>query len=275
MNKLSVEARARVVAALVEGNSIRSTVRMTRTAKNTVLKLLVDLGEACWAYQDKTLRNLNSKRVQCDEIWSFCYAKAKNVPPHLEGIFGFGDVWTWVAIDADTKLVISWVVGNRDADAAVAFMKDVAKRLTNRIQMTTDGFASYREAVGLAFYDVPVDYAMLVKQYGATEVSPGRYSPPECIGAVKKPIRGEPDPKHISTSFVERQNLTMRMRMRRFTRLTNGFSKKVENHIHSLSIHYLHYNFARIHQTLRVSPAMRAGVETRLWSVEDIVRLMD
>lgn len=275
MNKLTIERRAAVVSALVEGNSIRSTVRMTGVAKNTIVKLLADLGEACSLYLDKTLRNLNSQRIQCDEIWSFCYAKAKNVPADKQGVFGFGDVWTWVAIDADSKLVLSWFVGNRDADSAVMFMKDVASRLNNRIQLTTDGLAAYKEAVGLAWYNVPVDYAMLIKSYEAQSIGPGRYSPPVCISAVAKGIKGEPDPAHVSTSYVERQNLTMRMQIRRFTRLTNGFSKKVENHCHSLSIHYAWYNFARYHQSLRMSPAIKAGVSDHLWSIEDIVRLMD
>ena len=275
MNRLSVADRARIVRALVEGNSIRSAVRMTGAAKNTIVKLVADLGRACAEYQDRTLRNLRSTRIQCDEIWSFCYAKAKNVPEAKKGVFGYGDVWTWVAIDADAKLVIAWFVGNRDADSACAFMQDVASRLVNRVQLTTDGFHPYREAVGLAWYKVPVDYAMLVKEYRATNIGPGRYSPPECVAAKPKPILGEPDMDHVSTSFVERQNLTMRMQMRRFTRLTNAFSKKVENHAHALAIHYMHYNFARLHQTLRATPAMRAGVDGRLWSVEDIVRLVD
>ena len=275
MNKLTIAKRVAVVSALIEGNSIRSTVRMTGVAKNTISKLLEDLGEACWAYHDKTIKELTSKRVQCDEIWSFCWCKAKNVPDEKAGVFGYGDIWTWVAIDADTKLVISWFVGDRDAESANDFMKDVASRLKNRIQLTTDGFASYREAVGLAWYNVPVDYAMLVKTYGATVAGGGRYSPPTFIAAVKKPIQGDPDLKHVSTSYIERQNLTMRMQMRRFTRLTNAHSKKLENHCHSLAIHYVYYNFARIHGKLHVTPAMEAGVSRTLWSLEDIVRLID
>jgi IS1 family transposase len=275
MNKLSVEARAKVVRCLLEGSSIRSTVRITGTAKNTIVKLLVELGDACWEFHDRTVKGLKSERVQCDEIWSFIGMKAKNVPDEKKGQLGYGDVWTWVAIDADSKLIVSWFVGNRDAECAVAFMKDVAGRLVNRIQLTTDGFHAYREAVGMAWYNVPVDYAMLVKRYAAVHDGGGRYSPPVCIGATKKPIQGEPDLEHVSTSFVERQNLTMRMQMRRFTRLTNGFSKKFENHCHSLAIHYVYYNFARIHQTLRVTPAMKVGIEKRLWGIEDIVKLID
>jgi IS1 family transposase len=277
MNKLSTERRAAVLKALVEGCSVRSTVRLTRAAKDTVLKLLADAGTACAKYLDENLRNLNCKRVQVDEIWAFCYAKKKNVPPDKQGLLGFGDVWTWVAIDADSKLVLSHLVGNRDTDTACAFMQDVERRLAHRVQLTSDGYRPYLEAVGLAFWGKPIDYAQLVKTYHSepgnrTEV---RYSPGDFVECTASVIKGDPDPADISTSFVERQNLSMRMNMRRFTRLTNGFSKKLENHGHSVALHYMHYNFARIHRTLHITPAMAAGVDNRLWSMEDIVRLID
>jgi len=274
MNKLSTTKRAQIIAALVEGNSLRATARMCDVAFNTVLKLVPEIGKACAKYQDAHLRNLPCKRVQADEIWSFCYAKAKNVPEELRGEFGYGDIWTWTAICADTKLVPSFFVGLRDAGCAYHFMKDLAGRLKNRIQLTTDGHRAYLTAVEGAF-GAEVGYAMLVKIYGSPSVNDTRYSPAECIGTVVDDVSGNPDPKHISTSYVERQNLTMRMCMRRFTRLTNGFSKKVENHMHAIALHYMHYNFCRIHQTLRVTPAMAAGVSDRVWSVEDIAALLD
>jgi transposase-like protein len=274
MNKLTREDRCRVVSALVEGNSIRSTVRMTGVAKNTVTKLLADLGCVCAEYQDRVFRNLTCRRIQLDEIWSFCYSKGKNVPDERKGTFGIGDIWTWVAIDADTKLVPSWLVATRDGDSAKAFVADLASRLANRVQLTSDGHSAYLDAVEQAF-GMNVDYAMLVKLYGSDQAPhEARYSPAKCLGCKHKPVTGRPDDNHVSTSFVERQNLTMRMGMRRFTRLTNGFSKKVENHGHAIALHYMHYNFVRLHQTLRSTPAMRAGVADHKWSIEEIVDLL-
>jgi IS1 family transposase len=274
MYRLDAELRAKAVAALVEGNSIRAVARMTGIARNTITGLLVDLGTACAEYQDTALRNLPCKRIQCDEIWAFCYAKDKNVPTEKQGQFGFGSVWTWTAIDADTKIVCSWMVGSRDTESAHEFMQDLVGRLANRVQLTTDGHHPYLEAVDYAFGG-DVDYAMLVKIYGGSEEAEKRYSPAKFVAAEKRTITGNPKRKHISTSFVERQNLTMRMSMRRFTRLTNGFSKKVENHIAAVSLHFMYYNFVRIHQTLRETPAMAAGVTDRLWEISDIVRLLE
>jgi IS1 family transposase len=273
MNKLDNKRRTQVIAALVEGNSINATVRMTGVAKNTILKLLADLGEACSNYMDEAMRNLPLKRIQVDEIWSFCYAKAKNVSPEHQGVFGFGDVWTWVAIDADTKLVPCWHVGRRDGRAAYEFISDLAGRLANRVQLTSDGHRPYLEAVESAF-GCEIDYAMLVKIYGKPQEEI-RYSPAECLGTQTVTVTGSPDPKHISTSYVERQNLTMRMSMRRFTRLTNGFSKKLENHMHAIALHYMFYNFCRIHKTLRCTPAMEAGISKTVWEIEDILKLLD
>jgi IS1 family transposase len=270
MNKLDPIKRARVVAALVEGNSIRATVRMTGVAKNTIAKLLIELGAACSHYLDTKLVNLSCKRVQCDEIWSFVGAKEKNVKTKAHGR---GDIWTWVAMDADTKLVCAWLVSGRHSAAADAFISDLAARLANKIQLTTDGHAVYVNAVDRAFGE-QIDYAMLVKHYGEAPATEKRYSPAICTGCTKKPVTGDPDPDHVSTSFVERQNLTMRMQMRRFTRLTNAFSKKIENHIASIAIHYMHYNFVRVHQTLKTTPAIAAGVATRVWAVSDIIRLI-
>lgn len=276
MNKLSTADRVRVISALVEGCSIRSTVRMTGVAKNTVAKLLVDLGNACQAYHDVHVRNVKAKRVQCDEIWSFVYAKQKNVPDEMKGQFGVGDVWTWVAIDAQSKLCISYLVGGRDGGYANEFMNDVAGRLANRVQLTTDGHAAYLDAVEDAFGgSVGVDYAQLIKIYGAERAGEARYSPPACIGTMEKHVCGAADTRHISTSHVERQNLTMRMQMRRFTRLTNAFSKKVENHAHNVALHFMHYNFCRIHQTLRVTPAMQAGLADHVWELDELVALLD
>lgn len=274
MNRLDKMKQAQVIAALVEGNSIRSTVRMTGVAKNTIVKLLADVGKACAEYQDRAFRNLTCKRIQCDEIWSFCYSKEKNVPEDKKGRFGYGDIWTWTAIDADTKLIPSWLVSDRTACAATEFIKDLAGRLSNRIQLTTDGHKAYLEAVEDAFGS-EIDYAMLVKLYGKSPETPEtRYSPAKCAGALKVPVTGRPDRKQISTSYVERQNLTMRMSMRRFTRLTNGFSKKVENHVHALSLYFMYYNFCRIHQTLRVTPAMKAGVTDHVWELQEIIALL-
>jgi len=274
MNRLPIEKRAQIVNALVEGNSLRSAFRLCDVAFNTVLKLLPEIGRACEDYQRRVLTNLRCKRIQCDEIWSFCYAKEKNVPDELRGK-GYGDVWTWVAIDADTKLVPSWRVGGRDAWTAQNFMHDLASRLSNRVQLTTDGHRLYLMAVELAF-GIEVDYAMLVKMYdndhGKNEA---RYSPPECIGTRETAIVGNPAPRHISTSYAERQNLTMRMKMRRFTRLTNAFSKKFENHRWSVALYFMHYNFCRVHQTLRVTPAMEAGITDHVWTIEEIVRILE
>jgi IS1 family transposase len=274
MNKLPLSKRTQIVAALVEGNSIRSTCRMTGAAKGTVLKLLVDLGHACEIFQRTALVELNCRRIQCDEIWSFCYSKQKNVPEEMKGTEGVGDVWTWTAIDADTKLILSWLVGGRDAGYASEFMEDVAQRLTNRVQLTTDGHKSYLDAVADAF-GCYIDYAMLIKQYGKAPEGEVRYSPAACTGIKKVRVSGQPDPEHVSTSYVERQNLTMRMSMRRFTRLTNAFSKKLENHAAAIAPHFMHYNFARVHQTLRVTPAMEAGISDHPWSLEEIVSLLD
>ncbi len=274
MNKLSTEKRSQVVSALVEGNSIRATVRMTGVSKNTIAKLLVELGEACSDYLDKALVNLNCKRIQCDEIWSFIGAKEKNVPDDKRGQFVMGDIWTWVAMDADSKLIAAWTVGRRDAGTACGFIQDLANRLTNRVQLTTDGHRAYLSAVEDALGS-NVDYAMLVKLYGNDASNDTRYSPAECIGCREVIVSGNPDPKHISTSYIERQNLTMRMGMRRFTRLTNAFSKKLENHIASIALHYMHYNFCRVHQTLRVTPAMEAGVADHVWSISELIALLD
>jgi IS1 family transposase len=274
MNRLSTEKRIRVIAALVEGNSIRATVRMTGVAKNTIVKLLRDVGRACAAYHDQIMRNLPCKRLQCDEIWSFCYAKAKNVPGAKNAPEGAGDVWTWTALDADSKLIVSWLVGARDAGYANAFMQDVAGRLANRVQLTTDGHGPYLEAVEGAF-GVDVDFAQLIKIYGKAPDAEKRYSPPVCVGARKEKFAGKPDKKHISTSYVERQNLTMRIQMRRFTRLTNAFSKKIDNHVHMVALYTVWYNFVRIHKTLRTSPAMAAGVSDTLRDMEWIISLID
>jgi len=274
MNKLSTEERRAVIAALVEGNSIRATVRITGIAKNTVVKLLCDLGRACSEYQDKAFRNLKCKRLQCDEIWSFFYAKEKNCPLEQK-LKGGGDVWTWVALDADTKLVPCWFIGPQHATAAYHFMTDLQERLANRVQLTTDGHRAYLIPVNRTF-GTEIDYAMLIKLYGkpSQDIRETRYSPAVCIGAFNTVVSGEPDTNHVSTSYVERQNLTMRMSMRRFTRLTNGFSKKVENLEHAIALHYMHYNFCRIHQTLRVTPAMEAGVSDHVWDLDEVIALL-
>lgn len=277
MNKLSIEKRTQIVALLVEGNSINSTCRVTGASKNTVLKLLAEVGEACALYQDRVMVGLICKKVQCDEIWSFVGMKEKNVPEDVKGVFGFGDVYTWTAIDADTKLVPCWHVANRSAEAASQFIGDLASRMANRIQLTTDGHKVYVNAVEEAF-GRDVDYAMLVKIYGgdapAKEAS-RRYSPSGFVGAEKQRIAGNPNTKDISTSYVERQNLTMRMHMRRFTRLTNAFSKKLENHMAAISLHFMYYNFCRIHKTLRVTPAMEAGIADHVWSIEEVLMMVE
>jgi len=273
MNKLSKVKQSQVVAALVEGNSIRATCRMTGVAKNTVIKLLTDLGKACANYQDRIFKDLPCKHIQCDEIWSFCYAKEKNVPEEKKGQFGYGDVWTFTAICADTKLVPSWFIGNRDLESATIFLKDLSGRLANRIQLTTDGHKMYLDAVESAFGS-DIDFSQLIKLYGQTSEGQKRYSPPACIGTIKQKINGDPENEKISTSYVERQNLTMRMNMRRFTRLTNAFSKKVENLAYAVALHFMYYNFCRIHQTLRVTPAMEAKVTDHVWTIEEILRLL-
>jgi IS1 family transposase len=274
MNRLPIAKRAQILGMMVEGVSIRAISRMTNASKNTIVKLLADAGNACSEHQDRTLRNLPCKRIQADEIWSFIYAKQKNMPQDMRGQFGVGDVWTWTALCADTKLVPSWYVGTRDADAPWTFMQDLASRLKNRVQLTTDGHKAYLDAVDGAF-GTSIDYAMLVKVYGSAPEAEKRYSPPVCLGTERTVIHDTPDLEHISTSYVERRNLSMRMGIRRFTRLTNAFSKKLENHIHALSIYFMHYNFVRIHQALRITPAMEAGVTDRLWDLTDIVRIAD
>jgi IS1 family transposase len=274
MNRLTTAKRVAVISALVEGCSVRSTSRLTGVAKGTILRLLAEVGSACARYQDDAIRNVAAKRVQIDEIWSFVGAKQKNVTTTNAARGAVGDVWTFVAIDAQSKLVLSWLVGLRDAGCATDFLQDVAKRLKNRIQLTTDGHKMYLSAVEDAFGG-DADYSMLVKVYGSSGEREGRYSPGVCLNCVQLPVTGDPDPKHVSTSYVERQNLTMRMNMRRFTRLTNAFSKKVENHAHSVALFYMHYNFARVHQTLRVTPAMEAGIARHVWSIEEIVALTE
>ena len=274
MNRMSAAKRAQILGFLVEGMSLRAASRLADCSINTVTKLLVDVGIACAEYQDKALRNLNCRRVQCDEIWSFVGAKQKNVPAERVGEFGMGDVWTWTAIDADTKLIASWMVGTRGVESAQQFIRDLASRLSNRIQLTTDGHRMYVEAVERAFAG-DIDYAMLVKHYGDDGRSVDRkYSPSAFVSAEKKRINGNPDDAHVSTSYVERQNLTMRMSCRRFTRLTNAFSKKVENHAHAVALHFMYYNFGRIHKTLRVTPAMEAGVAKHVWSLAEIAELV-
>src|SRR5438132_7227268 len=276
MNRLPLVRRAQMIGMLAEGVSLRATSRLADVSINTVTKLLLDVGGACEEYQNRTLRGLKCKRIQCDEIWSFVYAKAKNVPESMRGAWGVGDVWTWTAIDADSKLIPSWAVGRRDAFTGHAFMLDLASRLANKVQLTTDGHKVYLEAVEGAFGN-DIDYAMLVKMYegdsGKKASAEVRYSPAQCTGAKTQKITGNPDAAHISTSYAERANLTMRMSMRRFTRLTNAFAKKVDNHKEALALHFMHYNFARVHKTLRVTPAMEAGVADHIWSLDEIARM--
>lgn len=274
MNRLTIEERARILHLLCEGMSIRAITRLTGASKNTVAKLLVDAGKACAAYHDANVRNVKAARVQVDEIWSFTYAKQKNVASAKDAPEGAGDTWTWTAIDADSKMILSYLVGGRDSEYAMEFMDDLASRLAHRVQLTSDGHKAYLEAVEGAF-GCDVDYAQLVKMYGPTITAPGRYSPAECTGIRKRTVEGRPSADHVSTSYVERQNLTMRMHMRRFTRLTNAFSKKVENHAHAVALHMMYYNFVRIHKTLRVTPAMAAGVSDRLWDIADIALLVE
>jgi IS1 family transposase len=278
MNKLNLDRQAQIIKVLCEGNSIRSTARITGTAVNTVVKLLREVGAACLDYQDRVMHNLPCKKLQCDEIWSFVYSKAKNVPEEHNGKFGYGDVWTFTAIDADTKLVPTWLVGLRNADCAFDFINDLKARLANRVQLTSDGHKMYLDAVEHAFGS-EIDYAQLVKLYGQDLETEKRYSPAKCIGAEKHVIQGKPDTNDISTSYVERQNLTMRMSIRRFTRLTNAFSKKVENHVLALSLYFMHYNFARPHKTLAnpypKTPAMAAGLTNHIWAIEEIVKMVN
>ena len=273
MNRLNATKRTQIIAALIEGNSINATCRMLGVGKHTVLRLLEDAGCACAAFHDANVRNLRVGRAQCDEVWSFIYAKQKNVTAEqMEE--GAGDCWTWTAIDADTKLIISYMLGDRGASTAQAFMQDIASRISNRIQLTTDGYRVYAEAVEDAFGS-EIDYAMLVKIYGASGDSPeSRYSPATCIGCRTGVLSGTPNPKYISTSYVERQNLSMRMGMRRFTRLTNGFSKKFENHAHQVALYFMHYNYCRVHSTLRVTPAMEAGLTDHVWTLAELCSLL-
>jgi IS1 family transposase len=273
MNKLPSDKRAQMLAMLCEGSSMRSIARVCDVSINTVSKLLVDAGTACADFHFHKVQGVEAKRVHCDEIWSFCYSKQVNTPAHQRG--GRGDVWTWTALDADSKLIVSWMVGGRDADTARLFISDLKARLANRVQLTTDGHRPYLQAVSEAFGD-DVDYAMLVKLYGESpESAKGRYSPAECIGTREQTITGDPDPDHISTSYTERHNLTMRMSMRRFTRLTNAFSKKVDNHCHALALYFVWYNWVKTHKAHRLSPAMAAGLTDRLWEMSDVVRMID
>lgn len=274
MNKLSTEKRSQIIQMLVEGNSLRSTTRMADVSINTVTKLLVEVGQACSNYQNETLVNLPCKKLQVDEIWAFCYAKQKNVEAAKSAPFDAGDIWAWTAICAETKLVPSWLVGNRSLEDAVVFIDDLKGRLANRIQLTSDGLKSYLEAVEGSFGS-DIDYGVLNKIYGTSTEGTQRYSPSPCVGTTKKVITVPLREKHISTSYVERQNLTMRMGMRRFTRLTNAFSKKAENHGHAVALHFMYYNFVRIHKTLRITPAMAARVTNKLWEISDIVDLME
>lgn len=275
MNKLPVAKRVQILSMLCEGSSMRAITRVTGVSLNTVTKLLIDAGKACWAYHDEHVRGVKATRIQCDEIWAFCYSKQRNVRTAKAAPSGAGDVWTWTAIEASNKLMVSFMVGGRDGEYALALMDDLRGRLANRVQLTTDGHRAYLNAVEEAFGD-DIDYAQLVKLYGeAPETFKGRYSPAECVGAKKEPITGKPDMAYVSTSYVERNNLSIRMHMRRFTRLTNAHSKKFENHAWAVALHVMFYNFTRIHSTLRVSPAMAAGLSARLWDMSDIVALID
>lgn len=274
MNKLPLAKRVQIIGLLVEGNSLRGASRLADCSINTVTKLLVDVGAACAAYQDKALNNLSCKRIQCDEIWSFVYAKDKNASDEMKAAGQAGDVWTWTAIDADTKLIAAWMLGDRTYDTAKQFIADLAPRLRNRVQLTTDGHKAYINAVREEFHG-EIDFAQLVKVYGISKMTPRGFVPADVIRIEKTAITGRPDIDHVSTSYVERQNLTMRMGIRRFGRSTNAFSKKVENHAHAIALHFMHYNFGRVHKTLRVTPAMEAGISDHVWSIEEIVRLTD
>lgn len=274
MNQLTTEARAKIIGCLVEGCSQRATTRMTGAAKKTVSRLAQEIGEACQAFAERALVNLPCKRIQCDEIWAFVGCKGKNASTEDREERGMGDVWTWVALDPDTKLAAGWFVGDRSASSAYSLLRPLQKRLANKVQLTTDGHHAYLTAMEAAFSWIDIDFAQLVKTYGNT-AGEGRYSPGDFRSAEKKPIKGTPDLAHVSTSHVERSNLTMRMSIRRFTRLTNGFSKKFEAHQAAVALHFVHYNFCRIHQTLRVTPAMEAGLSTHVWSLEELVGLLD
>jgi IS1 family transposase len=274
MNKLPLQTRVQILSMLCEGASMRSISRVADVSINTVSKLLIDAGKACSSFHDEKVRGVKAKRVQVDEIWSFTYAKQKNVAAAKNAPIEAGDTWTWTAIEADTKLLISWLVGGRDGDYAMAFMDDLRSRLANRVQLTSDGHRAYLEAVESAF-GADVDYAQLVKLYGAPSEGEKRYSPAECIDIRKERIEGKPDMKHVSTSYVEHHNLTMRMQMRRFTRLTNAFSKKFENHMHMVALYTVWYNFVKMHKSLKMTPALAAGVTDRLWSMEDIAEMVD
>lgn len=277
MNRLTTKDRARILSVLCEGIGVNAATRITGASKNTVLKLLAEVGEACALYQDRVMTGLKIKRIECDEIWSFVGMKQRNVPDELIGSFGIGDVYTWTAIDADTKLVPCWHVGTRGVESAKLFISDLASRLSGRVQLTTDGHKAYLTAVEEAF-GRDIDFAQLIKLYGndgQTNEDARRYSPAECTGAEKKRISGNPDMENVSTSYVERQNLTMRMHMRRFTRLTNAFSKKLENHMHAISLYFMFYNFCKIHKTLRVTPAMEAGIDDHVWDLEEVVMMAD
>ena len=274
MNKLPSEKRAQALQMMAEGISLRAMTRLTGISRTTLIKLLEDAGQAFSEYQDRVLVNLPCKRVQVDEAWAFCYAKQKNVPTAKAAPEGAGDIWTWVGLDADTKLVASFHVGSRDSEAARTFIDDLAPRFASRIQLTSDGHRPYLEAIEGAF-GAGIDYAMLVKIYGPAPEGQRRYSPADCVGARKIPVAGNPDPKHVSTSYVERQNLSIRMGNRRMTRLTNAFSKNAENHAHMMAIYFMHYNFVRIHQTLRITPAMAAGVTSKLWEMSDMVKVLE
>lgn len=275
MNKLPLAKRVQILSMLCEGSSMRSISRVADVSINTVAKLLAEAGEACWEAHNRLVRDVHARRMQCDEIWSFCAAKARNVPNMKAPVDGAGDVWTWTALDADSKMILSYYVGDRSGQSAIALMDDLRARLATRVQLTTDGHKAYVEAVEGAFGG-DIDYAMLIKLYGdVPEAAKGRYSPAECIGTRKTRVEGNPELAAVSTSYVERANLTMRMSMRRFTRLTNAFSKKFENHCHALALYFMWYNFVRVHKTLRTSPAMAARVSDHLWSMEDIVALID
>lgn len=274
MNKLPLQTRVQILSMLCEGSSMRAISRVCEVSINTVAKLLVDAGKACAAFHDEKVRGVTSKRIQCDEIWTFTYAKQKNVQQAKAAPFGAGDCWTWTGIDADTKLIVSWTVGDRDALSANIFMDDLQARLANRVQLTTDGLRVYLDAVAGAFQG-NVDYAQLVKIYGPAPEGERRYSPAECLGALKQQVTGDPDEKHVSTSYVERHNLTMRMHMRRFTRLTNAFSKKVDNHVHMVALYTVWFNYVKVHKSLRVSPAMAAGLSDKLWSMTDLAEMID
>lgn len=274
MNRMDTARRAQVVRCLIEGNSVNSTVRMTGVAKNTILKLLAELGVVCSDFLNRSMQNLTCQRLQADEVWSFCYCKQRHLTPKIATEHVAGDVWIWAAIDADTKLIPCWLLGKRDAGCATEFIQDLARRLANRVQLTTDGLKVYVNAIYDAFGE-DVDYSVLHKIYGAEPANEARYSPAKCIGCEKKSIIGQPDPDHVSTSYIERANLSMRMSMRRFTRLTNGFSKKIENHSAAVALYMMFYNFGRKHKTLGTTPAVKAGLTDHIWSVEEIIALLE